>query len=113
MEVKCLDCETKIRAYVRGRQGKLLERKYCKECYNKSHKNKVEKTKSEKESKPTEEAAPLIKLGGISTFCKKNNRKAICLDHHIFLPYSNHWKRSSSMPQPLIRLSVSVNEMDY
>ena len=37
MEVKCGDCSAKIKAYIWGRHGKLLERKWCKECFVKSH----------------------------------------------------------------------------
>ena len=48
-EIKCGDCEVKIKAYVRGRQGKLLERKYCRDCFLKSHKSKGQLKKKEKD----------------------------------------------------------------
>ena len=120
MEVKCGDCSTKIKAYIRGRQGKLVERKWCKECFIKSHrtKNATEKISD----KMTDEAASLMKVGSIQispvhcispVFTVKNKRKAVILDHHIFLPGSNAWKRSESQPQPMLRLRVFSEPTDY
>ena len=111
MEVKCGDCDTKIKAFVRGRQGKLLERKYCRECFLKFHKPTKKK---EKEREHPEETASVMRIGGVKMrIDKKKDSTAICLDHHVFVPGSNCWKRSNSMPQPLVRLCLEVETEDY
>ena len=72
--------------------------------------------------KPTEEAASLMKVGSIQSspvhcispvFTVKNKRKAVVLDHHIFLPDYNAWKRSDPLPQPMLRLRVYSEPNDY
>ena len=117
IEIKCLDCDNKIKAYIRGRQNRLIEQKWCKDCYLKAKKNKeASKKKMDKDSSPTEDAALLLKLGGVSwehKVVRNKNKTAICLDHHTLLPDLNKWKRSSSLPQPLLRISVSINPEDY
>ena len=116
MEVKCGDCEVKIKAFVKGRQGKLLERKYCRECFLKSHKSKRDSNnkKVEKGDETHEESASVMRIGTVDVqTTKKKGRTAICLDHHIFVPGSNIWKRSRSMPQPLVRLCLSTESEDY
>ena len=86
IEIKCLDCDNKIKAYIRGRQNRLIERKWCKDCYLKAKKNKeASKKKMDKDSSPTEDAALLLKLGGVSwehKVVRNKNKTAICLDHH-------------------------------
>ena len=115
MEVKCGDCDLKIKAFVRGRQGKLLERKYCRECFLKSHKSRKNLNKAnEKEKENIEEAASVMRIGGMEIkVTKKKRRTAVILDHHIFDTGSCTWKRSNSMPQPLVRLCLGTEPRDY
>ena len=37
----------------------------------------------------------------------------MCLDHHIFIPGYNVWRRSSSKPQPLVRVQLNIEPKDY
>ena len=119
MEIKCLDCERRIKAFVRGRGGKLLERKYCKECYITNHKNrdKVGKTgSSTSQDKNVDETASLMSVGAMRSvppLVRKGKQKAILLDHHIFLKDYGFWRRQDPLPQPTVRVQVFTKQEDF
>ena len=114
MEVKCGDCNSKIKAFVKGRKGNLVERKYCRDCYLKSHKTERDDKKTTKNTGNVEEAASVFRIGALGcNWGKKRSRRAVCLDHHVFIPGYNVWRRTNSKPQPLIRVKVGIEPEDY
>ena len=139
--VKCGDCDARIHGFVKVRD-QLRERKFCRDCFIKSHrKDRTSRPVKQPgndpaKNKPQEpdSASALFELGSlhletadhrdrIKTSDTVNiasmgsprcpDRKAIVLDHHIFIPGSETWRKGRSLPQPTVRLSVSTDEADY
>ena len=84
-----------IRAFVRGRSGKILERKWCKDCFSKNHKSVDKKAKQSDEGLDSQEneTSSMLQIGAIGNpqqihhrlfrvkFGKKDGKKAILLSH--------------------------------
>ena len=61
--VKCGDCETKIHAFVRIKGGQIRARKYCKDCFQKNHRqqrqNRSGNTPTKNDKKEESDMTPL------------------------------------------------------
>ena len=133
MKIKCADCETQINAFVRIKTDQIRGRKYCSTCFTKSHRSNREpktpnnlKEDTHTDSKHTDTTSALLHIGSISSsttdqFIKVTNSrtrknqtgKAVILDHHLFNPRSEIWRKGRSQPQPTIQLRVTTSEIDY
>ena len=136
--IKCGDCDQKINAYVKVKGGQIRPRKYCKDCFNKSHRKQRpfvpgKSAGNDDKEKDSDTTSSLHQIGSIesqqpdvSSFRPGSiidiasigsprfpNRKAVVLDHPIFHPGSETWKKGRSLPQPTVRLRVTTDDRDY
>ena len=123
--IKCRD--QKINAYVKVKGGQVNPRKYCKDCFNKSHRKQRTSVPSKSpgnddnsREKDSDMTSSLHQVGSIELqqpdvsrsrpgsnieiasigSPRFPNRKAVVLDHHIFHPGSETWKAGLYLNRP-------------
>ena len=117
IKIACKSCKTEIDKFVwNKRQHKNIECTLCLPCWRKSNPRK------DRIPNPGDETSALILIGGLSAVTavsdfessgiSSHGRDEIVLDHHIFSSHDG-WKKSESMPHPVLKLVLTTNASDY